>query len=181
MAWIWPEKGRLAAAVAAIALAACAHTRAVYLSPEMDPAALRRVDRDARDRTTQVELRDGRLFLADGLRLQPDTTSWHSPAAGTPWTVPTLQIYRIRIESHWQGVRDGLLIGAIVGLPSGALIIDTGSRLGAALAGGLDLGVWGAGIGAIAGGSTTYVLVPEQNPQPARPRRRKCARHGHAT
>lgn len=149
----------LAAALAAVALAACAHTREVHLAAGMSAAPLPQVNRHVRDHTVQVAMRDGRLFLGDGMRVRLDSTFWHAPADGTPWAVPTAQIDRVRIDSHWMGIRDGLLIGALVGMPAGALMIDTGSRLGAALAGGYSFGIWGIGIGAFAGGSTSYVFV----------------------
>ena len=155
----------------ACALVGCAHTRQIAL----DDVALDRVNRDVRDRTVQVVLRDGQVFQVRGIRVRPDSTAWQDGPSGGARAVATEQVRRIALKRWQRGVVDGAIWGFAVGAPAGVLIIDSpdgrsgfrfADRAQAALAGGLSGALWGAGIGALAGGRITYIFVASEGMAP---------------
>ena len=115
-------------------------------------------------------LRDGRSFDAQGAQVSPDSTFWNDPGSRQGIAVSTQDVHRITFKSRAKGAKRGLIIGALIGLPSGALVNDpksgdevtVGERIGASLAGGLFGTLWGAGIGALVGRQVTYFIHPAE-------------------
>ena len=141
-----------------------AHTKDIYLSRRTEDKHLREVNRETGGRTVHLVLRDGRSFPARGAVVLPDSTFWHVPDSGKEIAVSTAEVHRIAFKSMKNGAKRGMIIGALIGLPMGALITDrapgsdgiVSDRIQAALAGGLGTALWGAGIGAFVGRQTTY-------------------------
>ena len=147
-------------------LGCAAHTKDIYLSSPTEGKDLRQINRDTGNRTVQLVLRDGRSFNAQGAQVSPDSTFWHDPESKQETTVLTQDVHRITFKSRKNGAKRGLIIGALIGLPSGVLIIDSkpgakvtvGERISAALAGGLPGALYGVGIGALVGVQITYFI-----------------------
>ena len=146
-------------------LSGCAaSTKDIRMSSLVAGKQMRQMNREIGRRTVQLTLRDGRSFMARGAVVSPDSTFWRSPESGSEIGISTAEVHRIGFNSRASGAKRGLTIGAMIGLPAGALLIDdqkggTGGASGrteAAFAGAVGGALWGVAIGALAGRQMTY-------------------------
>jgi len=159
---------RLCAVIVMGALFGCGHTRAIFLSPQMDNTPLRQLNREIGNRTAHLVLQDGRSFVARDTRVFPDSTFWHSPDMEVAWAVRTAEISRISFKNRKRGAVEGLVIGALILLPTAVMTnalsdLDPKPDLVSEVLNGVGAGVlYGAGIGALVGSRITYIIHPSE-------------------
>ncbi|MDA0745925.1 MAG: hypothetical protein O2954_05360, partial [bacterium] len=112
---------RLCVVIVMGTLLGCGHTSEVFLSPQMDNAPLRRVNMEVRNRTVELVLQDGRSFVAQITRISPDSTFWHAKESKVSEAVRTAEISRISFKNRKKGVVEGLMMGALILLPTAIL------------------------------------------------------------
>jgi hypothetical protein len=140
----------------------CGQTNWVRLSPQMDSAPLRQLNRDIRNRTVELVLRDGRSVVARDTRVSPDLTYWD--AGGSTGTVRTAEISGISYKNRKKGAVKGLTIGGLILLPMTLLVTyvdppDDSEGAAGVFKGTASGALWGAGIGALVGSRITYVFI----------------------
>lgn len=161
--------GRFLVLLVAVLLAGCRHTHAVDSSDERDQ---NRVNRAVQDRRATLVLKDGPSLAVRNARVGADSLFWMNVRTGQMEASSLTHVEELNFRRHARGAVDGAGVGFLIGIPLGALLIDSpsggsggaGERVGAALAGGVSLGLWGLVIGGVAGSRITYRFsAPEQS------------------
>ena len=132
----------------------CTH---VTMIDHDSPDATYYVNKKAKSRTSQIQLKNNERCLGKDISVRPDSTSWFDAVSGIRRTVPSAEISQIQIVDRGRGALDGFLIGASIGcVPGGALWVSFVNAFcdsdcnttGAAIVGGL---VGGAAAGLVVG------------------------------
>lgn len=171
----------LAVILAAFGLPGCRSTQVV--GPEPPTRTYAAITEEARERTVEVELRDGTVYGGYNLLVTQDSTRFDRKTANrTPVVVPTAQVRAITIRKHSRGAVDGLGIGTAVGLGLGFLMgvalyddpgfydytrAESGLLAGGAL--GLLGGTLGTFFGLVGGHRTVYRFGDTGTPERVEP------------
>jgi hypothetical protein len=167
----------VAVILAAFGLAGCRSTQVV--GPEPPARTYAAITEEARERTVEVELRDGTVYGGYNLLVTQDSTRFDRKSGDRdPVVVPTAQVREITIRKHGRGAVDGLGIGAAVGLGLGFLMgvtlhdgpgffDDTRAESGLLAGGALGLlgGTLGTFFGLVGGHRTVYRFDDTGTPQ----------------
>lgn len=157
--------GRFLVLLFAVLLAGCRHTHAVDSSDERDQ---NRVNRAVQDRRVTLVLKDGPSLAVRNARAGADSLFWMNVRTGQMEASSLTYVEELNFRRHARGAVDGAGLGFLIGMPLGALLIDSpsgaGERVSAALAGGVSFGLWGLVIGGVVGSRITYRFsAPEQS------------------
>ncbi len=147
----------------------CTH---VTMIDHDSPDATYYVNKKAKGRTSQIQLKNNERYLGKCISVRPDSTSWFDAVSGIRRAVPTAEISQIQVVDRGRGARNGFLIGASIGcIPGGALSASLADAFcdsdcnttGAAILGGLVGGaaaglVVGLPIGAAIGSKHKYIF-----------------------
>ncbi len=156
-------------------LIGCIHNYTVRPTSSADYASL---NQHALRQQAIVTLLDGRAFYADKLQFAPDSTSWLDPNTRSVMAVHTTKVSDVRFVRRGRGALEGLGIGLLGGVLTGALIGLAGgdepedfgclpvcTAKAKAFFGGITFGAIGGliglPIGAMAGSKDVYHIEPE--------------------
>lgn len=152
-------RGRFLVLLVAVLLMGCRHTRVVESSDEHE-----RLNRVAQDRKATLVFRDGASLAVRDARVASDSLFWLNEQTEQTEASTLADVEQLTFRRRGRGAVDGAGLGFLIGMPLGALLIDSpsggsggaGERVGAALAGGTSFGLWGVVVGGIVGSRITY-------------------------
>ena len=130
----------------------------------------------SRHRKAIIVLKNGRLYYAEKLRLEPDSTLWIDAYAKSAQAAKTSEVAHVRFTRRGKGALEGLGLGLLGGAVSGAILgftdgdepsdswwpwtAEEKAIIGGIFFGGMG-GLTGILIGAIAGSKDVYRPTPE--------------------
>lgn len=162
--------GHFLVLLVAVLLVGCRHTHAIDSADERDQD---RINRVAQDRKATLVLRDGSSLALRNARVASDSLFWLNVQTERTEASALTHVEELIFRRRGRGAVDGAGLAFLVGVPLGALLIDSPDggaggareRVSAALAGGASFGLWGLVIGGAVGSRITYRFGAQEQPE----------------